>query len=134
MGKPCIMGRRTWESLPKKPLPGRMNIVVTRNSAYCADGAVTELSLAAAIARARAENTVEIAVIGGAEIYRESLSLADMIYLTEIHAEFEGDAYFPELESSEWFEVSREEHESPDAIRYAFVTLRRRNDAHATGN
>ncbi len=127
MGKPCIMGRRTWESLPKKPLPGRLNIVVSRDQGYGwrKPGAVVENSLNAALARGHAENPGEIAVIGGAEIYRAALPLADTIHLTQIDAVFDGDTYFPELVSGEWREVSRMECATAGGLHYAFVTLRR---------
>lgn len=130
MGKPCIMGRRTWESLPKKPLPGRLNIIVSRDPNYNAQGAVVECSFDASLARARADNPVEIAVIGGADVYRAALPLADVIYLTEIDAAFAGDAYFPELKQCDWIETAREEHTTADGMRYAFVTLCR-GTAHA---
>jgi dihydrofolate reductase len=124
-GKPCIMGRKTWESLPKKPLPDRLNIVVTRDHAFCAPGAAVATSLDEAICRALSESSSEIAVIGGAQIYRESLPCAERVYLTDVQAEFAGDARFPELNRKEWRETSREEHVSPDGLRYAFVTLER---------
>jgi dihydrofolate reductase len=125
MGKPCIMGRRTWESLPKKPLPGRLNIVVSHDPGYSAAGAVVESSFDAALALARARKSSEIAVIGGAAIYRAALPLADVIYLTEIGAAFEGDTCFPPLDKREWHEVAREVHTTDDGLSYAFVTLRR---------
>jgi dihydrofolate reductase len=127
MGKPCIMGRKTWESLPKKPLPGRPNIVVSRDPVYNAAGALVETSFDAALARAQAENPAGIAVIGGAQIYHAALPLADMIYVTEIGATFEGDTYFPCLDEREWREVAREEHATRGGLRYAFVTLQREN-------
>lgn len=126
LGKPCIMGRRTWESLPKKPLPGRLNIVVSRDPAYSAAGALVAVSFDAARKCAETENPAEIAVIGGAEIYHAALSLADVIHLTEIEAEFDGDTYFLPLAETVWREVAREEHVTADGMRYAFVTLHRR--------
>lgn len=126
MGKPCIMGRRTWESLPKKPLPGRLNIVVSRDPGYAAAGALVEKAFSDAFARAKAEQPAEIAVIGGAEIYRTALPQADVIYLTEIEAAIEGDTYFPHFEKADWLETSREEKMTVDGVKYAFVTLHRR--------
>src|SRR5580693_6453368 len=92
LGKPSIMGRKTWDSLPKKPLPGRTNIVVTRDRAFAADGAVVVHSLDEALARAAAENPSEIVIAGGADIYDALRDCANRIYLTEIHAAFDGDA------------------------------------------
>lgn len=123
MGKPCIMGRKTWESLPKKPLPGRLNIVVSRSPDFRAPGALVEDSFETALARAQATDPVEIAVIGGAEIYRAALPRADIIHLTEVDAMFAGDTYFPELACDEWRETVRENHMTADGLRFAFVTL-----------
>ncbi|MBI2717470.1 MAG: dihydrofolate reductase [Rhizobiales bacterium] len=110
MGKPVIMGRKTWESLPKKPLAGRTNIVVTRDPALKAEGALIAADAAAALKLAAAEAPDEIAVIGGGEIYRMFLPLAQRIYLTEIELEVAGDTVFPALEAGEWREVGREVH------------------------
>lgn len=107
MGKPCIMGRKTWESLPKRPLPGRTNIVVTRDRAYTAEGAVTFASLDAAIAAAAHERPEEIIVIGGAQIYAEVLGRTDRIYLTRVHAAAEGDAFFSEIDEALWRSTQR---------------------------
>src|SRR5580692_9807267 len=85
MGKPIVMGRKTWDSFPKKPLPGRTNIVVTRNRTWKADGAVVVHSFDEALAKARSENPSEIAVVGGAEIYTAALPHATRIELTEVH-------------------------------------------------
>ncbi len=101
-GKPCVMGRKTWESLPKRPLPGRTNIVVTREQAYRADGAVVVASLEAAIAAAEKERPEEIAILGGSQIFAEALPRADRLYLTRVHAVVEGDTYFPDYDRSAW--------------------------------
>jgi dihydrofolate reductase len=132
MGKPCIMGRKTWESLPKKPLPGRLNIVITRDSRLDAPGVDVAATFEAAVRRAEREASDEIAVIGGAEIYRAALAVADLVYLTEIHAEFDGDAYFSRPNADEWREMSREEKRSSEGLRYAFVTLARIRNPHMT--
>ncbi|MFO0991768.1 MAG: dihydrofolate reductase [Hyphomicrobiales bacterium] len=108
MGKPVIMGRKTWDSLPKKPLPGRPNIVVTRQAGYEAPGAIVAATLSEALRQARAVATDEIAVIGGAEIFNEMLPFADRIYLSEIDLEAQGDRYFPVLPAAEWKEISSE--------------------------
>lgn len=112
MGKPILMGRKTWGTLAKRPLDGRDNIVVTRDRGFMADGAMVAhtleggLDLARAAARSRGAD--EVMVIGGAEIYRALLPVVDRIYLTEIDAEPEGDALFPRLDTTAWREVSRE--------------------------
>lgn len=122
MGAPIVMGRKTWDSLPRKPLPGRTNIVVTRQPGWVAEGAVTAHSLQEAIAKAGGAE--EIFVIGGAEIYAAALPLATAIELTEVHAAFDGDAVLPPLEG-EWEEVFREGHQTEDGLAYSFVTLER---------
>jgi dihydrofolate reductase len=126
LGKPCIMGRKTWESLPKKPLPGRLNIVVTSDRTLAAAGAAVAHSFNEAVARAQSESSEEISVIGGAEIYRAALPVSSLVHLTEIHAEFAGDAYFPELGGNQWQEIAREERATSDGLAYAFVILTRR--------
>ena len=129
LGKPILMGRKTWESLPGA-LPGRTNIVVTRDRAYKADGAqvINSLDLALEMARgiARGAGADEVMVIGGAEIYRLVLPQADRIYLTEVQAETEADAFFPDISETEWREIGRTEPiEEPGRPAYAFVTLDR---------
>jgi dihydrofolate reductase len=121
MGKPCIMGRKTWDSLPKKPLPGRANIVVTRDRNFRDEGAIVAHSLDDALARA--DNAAEIAIIGGAEIYAAALPRATRIYLTEVHAAFDGDASMPPFDRTIWRETSRENHAGDPS--YSFVTLER---------
>lgn len=113
-GKPLVMGRKTWESLPRKPLPGRENIVVTRQADYEAPGAhvLPDLDAAVALARQLAERhgASEVAVIGGGEIFTALLGQTARIYLTEVDYAVEGDTFFPPLEASEWREVSRQAH------------------------
>ena len=108
MGKPVIMGRKTWEGLPRRPLPGRMNIVVSRQSKYVALGAVVVSTIEDALVRAAALKTDEIAVIGGGEIFRELMPQADRIYLSEINLEASGDTVFPKIVASDWRETARE--------------------------
>jgi dihydrofolate reductase len=120
LGKPVIMGRKTWESLPRKPLPGRDNIVVTRQLEWRADGAITASSLDLALA-----NAGDVSVIGGGEIYREALPRADRIELTEVHRDFEGDARFA-FDRKDWREIARENHVTPDGLAYSYVTLTRK--------
>lgn len=126
MGKPIVMGRKTWDSFPKKPLPGRTNIVITRDTNWRADGAVIAHSLDEALAKARAENPAEIAVIGGAEIYKLALAKADLVHLTEVYADAQGDVSMPGFDAEHWREETRENHLTPDNLRYSYVTLRRR--------
>lgn len=128
MGKPCIMGRKTWDSLPRKPLPGRVNIVITRDRGLQAEGAVVVSSFEEALARAEAEAPEEIAVIGGAEIYQLALPHAARVYLTEVHAELDGDTMMRALDPAEWKEVAREDHaaEVSGDLPFSFVTLERR--------
>ena len=123
MGKPMIMGRKTFESFPS-PLPGRRHIVLTRDAGWRAEGAEIATSPEAAIALAG--DVPEIAVIGGAEIFRLLLDRADRIELTEIHAAPEGDAMVPAFDPLAWREIAREDH-AGEAGRtaYSFVTLER---------
>ncbi|MCC3153116.1 dihydrofolate reductase [Hymenobacter sp. BT770] len=126
LGHPVVMGRRTYDSLGRA-LPKRPNIVVTRQPNWTAPGCETAPSVSTALDRAR-ELDEEVCVIGGGEIYREALPYADVIYLTEVHHPFEGDAFFPALDPAEWREESRERHEADEqhAYPFSFVTLRRR--------
>ena len=124
-GKTVIMGRRTWESLPEKfrPLPGRLNIVVSRNPDYAAPGATLAGSLEGAIRLAG--NSEEAFVIGGAELYRQALPLSNRLYLTEIAADMDGDTWFPEIRQGEWQEMSRSQPEEEAGLVYAFVVYQR---------
>jgi dihydrofolate reductase len=126
MGKPIVMGRKTWDSFPRKPLPGRTNIVITRDLHWRAEGAVVVHSLDEALAKARSENPPEIAIIGGAEIYKLALPLADRIHLTEVHLDAAGDVSMPAFDSAHWRETAREDHVTADNLRYSYVTLERR--------
>ncbi len=128
MGNPVVMGRKTWESLPAKfrPLPGRQNIVVSRDTAYRAEGAVVVGSVAAALAAAA--DAREVFVIGGAELYAQALNQAGRLQLTEIAADFPGDAYFPEFDRQAWRETARHAHRAAaedGGFAYAFVTYER---------
>ena len=123
-GHTVIMGRKTWESLPAKfrPLPGRRNIVVTRNAGYQAEGAVVTTSLQAALAAAESG---EAFVIGGAELYAAAMPLANRLQLTEIDASVEGDTWFPAIDHHQWRESAREAHRDEAGLDYAFVTYER---------
>lgn len=121
LGAPVIMGRKTWDSLPPRfrPLPGRTNIVVTRQGGWAAPGARRAASLDEAIALCAGQQ--QAWVIGGAEIYAQALQLADTAEVTEIDADFEGDAFAPRLGAG-WKEVSRERHRSAAGLDFSFVT------------
>lgn len=109
MGRPVIMGRKTWESFPKRPLPGRHNIIVTRDPAYAAEGGTTVSSLDAGLALARAEGAEEACIIGGGEIYAAALAMADRLDVTHILAEIGGDTWFPPIDPALWRVASSEE-------------------------
>ncbi len=122
MGRPMIMGRKTFESFPA-PLPGRRHIVLTRDAGWSAEGAEVATSVEAALALAGAD----AAVIGGAEIFALFLDRAEQIALTEVHLDAEGDAHVPAFDPARWQETAREEHPAEgDRPAYAFVTLERR--------
>ena len=124
MGCPVIMGRNTWESLPKKPLPGRKNIVVSRTPGYSAEGAEVCTNLEAALLEAQTEEK-ECFIIGGGALYSEAISRADALELTEIDAvEAEADTFFPEFDIEEWRCVKSEAHES-SGLSYRFSRLER---------
>ncbi len=130
MGKPIIMGRKTYESIGR-PLPGRTNIIISRDPAYGAPGCNSVPSLEAAIALAESialiDGQDEAVVIGGEQIYRLALPLADLLYLTRVATEVEGDAYFPEIDERAWRQVAREDHSArpPNPYDYSFVVLER---------
>ena len=126
-GHAVIMGRKTWDSLPARfrPLPGRRNLVVTRNTAWHAEGADTAFSLDEALARVTGDDCVF--VIGGAELYATALPLAHTLMLTEIDADIAGDTHFPAFAGEGFAEVARETHQAaaPNHFGFSFVTNRR---------
>ncbi len=124
MGKPIIIGRLTWESLPGV-LPGRRHIVVTRNRDYQAQGC--ELVHSVEEALQVAGEVPEVMVVGGGALYREMLPHADRLYLTQVEIDMEGDAYFPEIDWNHWQEVARESHpaDEQNLFAYSFVVLDR---------
>lgn len=127
MGHPVIMGRKTWESLPAGALPGRRNIVISRNPGYEAQGAEVFSSLEAALGAISPDE--EAMVIGGAQIYRQAMPLADRLYLTRINAPAPGaDTFFPEIDPARWAETDPGEQQTdPETqIRYRFSCLSRR--------
>ncbi|WP_332640426.1 dihydrofolate reductase [Brevundimonas sp.] len=125
VGKPCVMGRRTWESLPLKPLPGRLNIILSRDESFAARGALvcTTLDEAIEIARETAEEdgVDEICVIGGAGLFEKALPRAKRLYLTEVEAEPEGDVFFPAFDETAFVKVSSEAHPAGEKDDHAFV-------------
>ena len=140
MGHPIIMGRKTFESIGR-PLPGRTRIIVTRQPGYKVKNAIVVNSIAEALQAcsiSAAEHVLESTamdrenrenfVIGGAEIFRQTLPICDRLYITEIQRDFEGDTLFPEFNHDEWVEVSREKHVDDNGLEYHFVTLDRKTE------
>ena len=131
MGKPVVMGRKTFVSL-RRPLPGRTNIVVTRDPGFSAAGAVVTMSLAEAHAIAAGDAmrrfATEIAVIGGAEIYRQWMDIADRLEVTEVHARPDGDTCFPAIEAAKWQETARVRHAAGagDSADFSYASYIRR--------
>jgi dihydrofolate reductase len=128
LGKPVVMGRRTWDSIGK-PLPGRHNLVVTRQPGLALEGATVVASLEEAFEAAG--EVPEVCVIGGAQVYRAALPVTDVVHLTRVHATVDADTFFPAL-GSEWQETSREHHPADDRHAWAcsFIELRRRPGRH----
>lgn len=129
-GHAIIMGRNTYDHLIArlgKPLPNRTNIVVTRNPVFQAKGVLVAHSLEEALRLAKADQQ-EVFIIGGAQLYAAALPLADRIYLTEIDAVLEGDAFFPEIDMAMWHETKREAHmrDEKNDYNYSFITLEKR--------
>lgn len=133
MGKPIVMGRKTWESFPRRPLPGRLNIVLTRDGGFQAEGAEVVGSLDAALKVAKdwargAEGADEICILGGGEVYRQALPVADRLYVTHVLADIDGDTTFPALDRSVWREISSQDHPAGEkdshATRYAVYDRR----------
>ena len=131
-GCPILMGRKTWESLPRRPLPGRDNIVMSRDGQYAAHGARVFTSIEPAIETARALAAAvgksEVFVTGGSAIYAAALPLADRLYITEVATTLDGDARFPDFDEAEFIETERQEVEANDKNEFAFTirTLDRR--------
>ncbi len=125
LGKPVIMGRVTWESLPRRPLSGRLNIVLSRDGAFDAPGALVcdDFSQAFQIGREHAaeDGAEEVCVIGGAAVFAAALPRAQRIYLTEVDAQPAGDVFLPPLDESSWREVRREAHPASESDDYPFV-------------
>ena len=126
MGHPILMGRKTYESIGK-PLPGRTSVLVTTQADYKAEGCIVAHNVQEALEQANRLDQ-DVYIIGGANLYEQTLPLTDTVYLTRVHHAFDGDAYFPELKEAEW-EVTAQEHHEPDEkhkYSYSFLTLKRR--------
>jgi dihydrofolate reductase len=129
-GKPVVMGRKTFESIVDrigKPLPGRHNIIITRQAGYDGKGAevIADISTALKAGAEAAED--EYFILGGAQIYAETINLCDRLYITEVHQDYEGDSYFPAIDKEIWQEASREHHASqgPELPAYSLVVYQR---------
>lgn len=135
MGKPIVMGRKTWESFPRRPLPGRLNIVVTRDPSYRAEGAEVVHSLKDALSLGRVRGRClpggpdEICIVGGGEIYAQALPLADRLHVTHVRAVVDGDTSFPAIDPAVWREVYCEEVPAGEKDSHAtrYVVYERRN-------
>lgn len=127
MGHGIIMGRKTYESIGR-PLPGRLNVIITHQKNYHVNGAIVVHSIDDAVQVCRDEKEIggKSFVIGGAEIYQQTLSLCHRMYITEIQRCFEGDAYFPEFDPEEWIETACEKHADDNELAYHFVVLDRK--------
>jgi len=123
LGKPVLMGRKTYDSIGR-PLPGRRNIVITRQADWQAEGVEVAHSLQQALAMA--DGVAEVCLIGGADLYRQAMVLADCLRLTEIAESFAGDAYFPDISSTDWQEMARSSFCSDKGLEYAFVDYQRK--------
>ena len=126
MGHSIVMGRKTFESFPRRPLPGRQNIVITRNDTWQYPGVTVVHNLEEAIAVAETDT---VFIIGGAQVYEQALPLVDVLHLTRIHARWaSADVFFPPVDMDQWQEVEREHHESDhrNAYEFDFITLKRR--------
>ena len=118
-GFPVIMGRKTFEAV-NKPLPGRINIVITRKDDWKAEGVINATDLDDAIVKAAATNANQIFIIGGGEIYKQSMDIADTIYMTRVHAVLDGDTFFPVIDEQEWMLVSNEDFPTDEKHAYAY--------------
>ena len=126
IGKCVIMGKKTWESLPKRPLPGRKNIVLTDIPDECIDCSVTAYSVEDALSKC--DRNEEVFIIGGGSVYRQFLQVADRLYITHVHKKALSDVFFPEIDKLQWVVVEKEEYVSDDdnRIPYTYVVYERR--------
>ena len=121
MSKPILMGRKTYESIGR-PLPGRRNIIISRDESYRAEGCETAAGIQQAIDLVNEQQ--EVMLIGGSSLYEQTLPLAKTLYITEIHHQFSGDAWFPAINSDDWLESWREEHEADESNKYAYAFVK----------
>lgn len=117
-GHCLIMGKRTWYSLPRRPLPGRTNIVLTDDPCECIEGCISAYSVEDALSKC--EEGKEVFVIGGGSVYRQFLDIADKLYLTHVHKDFDADTFFPDIDPEEWIEADREDHERPGEVDFSW--------------
>jgi dihydrofolate reductase len=122
MGHHILMGRKTYESLGRL-LPGRTTVIVTRNRDYRVEGAVVVHSIAQALAVCSGDD--EAFLIGGAELYEQGFAFADKLYITEVHADFTGDAYLPKFDLNQWKELARQAHQAENGLNFSYVTYQR---------
>jgi dihydrofolate reductase len=126
LGNSIVMGKKTWESLPRKPLPGRNNVVLTDDPNEKIDGAITAYSLEDAVAKC--EKGKEIFIIGGGSIYRQFMKLADRLYITHVHKTTPADVFFPVIDKETWKIAEKEEMKTTDAgLSYTYVRYERRD-------
>jgi dihydrofolate reductase len=127
LGNTVIMGKKTWESLPKRPLPGRTNIVLTDDPNECIDCSVTAYSVEDALSKC--EKGKEIFIIGGGSVYRQFMQIADRLYITHINKTAPADVYFPEIDEVIWKVVEKEEFKAieTDAVSYTYIIYQRRS-------
>jgi dihydrofolate reductase len=118
-GMPVIMGRKTFEAV-NKPLPGRFNIVITRQEGWKADGVIVAKDLNDALQKATETNGKEIFIIGGGEIYKQSMEMADKIYLTRVHANIDGDTFFPAIDENKWQLISNQDFVTDEKHAFAY--------------
>ncbi|MCF8224174.1 MAG: dihydrofolate reductase [Bacteroidales bacterium] len=117
-GHCLIMGKRTWYSLPRRPLPDRTNIVLTDDPCECIEGCISAYSVEDALSKC--EEGKEVFVIGGGSVYRQFLEIADKLYLTHVHKDFDADTFFPDIDPEEWIEAGREDHERPGEVDFSW--------------
>ncbi len=126
MGQCLIMGKNTWYSLPRRPLPGRTNIVLTDDPCECIEGCISAYSIDDALSKC--EKGKEVFVIGGGSVYRQFLDIADRLYLTHVHKDFDADTFFPEIDPKVWEVTGREDNRRNDELEFSwsYVTYRRK--------
>lgn len=127
LGHPIVMGRKTWDSIGRV-LPGRRNIVITRNPDFAVDGVDVVRTIDGALELCRDDGAEKAMIIGGGQIFGDTIRDADLLELTVVHADIEGDTFFPEVAPDDWEELERERHpaETPDGPAFSFLTLKRR--------